>query len=111
MNGKAKHRRAGRRRIYRGVDHPIANRWFAKQAAVFGIELTRAFVSNLKGDSRCVNVIGEHPRPRGLQLNLLLILRRSHSREAPEVMMSVVTASLRMGTVAQPTAKQAFGRF
>src|SRR5947207_79666 len=65
----------------------IPDGWLAKQATVFTIELTRAFVSNLEGDSGCVNIIGEHQGPRGLQSNLLLILKRTHCRECPEMMV------------------------
>src|ERR1700691_2888430 len=59
----------------------------AKQAAVFAIELTRAFVSNLKGDSRRVHIIGEHACSCGLQSNLLLVLKGTHRRERPEMVM------------------------
>ena len=69
----------------RGSD--ITDGGLAKQAAVFTIELTRAFVSNFKGHSRRVHIIGEHPRSRGLQSNLLLVLKRTHCGERSEMVV------------------------
>jgi len=59
----------------------------AKQAAVFTVELIRAFISNLKGYSGRVHIIGEHPRSGRLQANLLLALKRTHRRERAEMVV------------------------
>src|SRR6266567_5445481 len=65
----------------------IPNGWLAKQAAVLTIELTGAFVPDLKSDGRGVHIISEHAGSRSLQANLLLVLQRTHRRERPEMMM------------------------
>ena len=61
--------------------------WLAEEAAVFAIELAGAFVSDLKGRTGGVQTIDEHASPRCLQPKLLLILKRTHGGQRPEMMV------------------------
>ena len=79
--------RLNRRRALGTQASNIADGGLAKQAAVFTIELTRTLISNGKGHARRVNAVGEHPCPRFLQPDLLLVLKRTHRRDRPEMMV------------------------
>ena len=57
----------------------------AEEAVVFAIEVAGAFVSNLKSRSCGINIIHEHALSCGMQPELLLILKRAHSGELPEM--------------------------
>jgi hypothetical protein len=59
----------------------------AEETAVFAIELAGAFISNLKGRTGGVQTIDEHASPRSLQPKLLLILKRTHGSQRPEMMV------------------------
>jgi hypothetical protein len=59
----------------------------AKEAAIFAIELGGAFVSDLKGRAGGVQTIYEHAFPRCMQPKLLLILKRTHGGQRPEMVV------------------------
>jgi hypothetical protein len=65
----------------------IPHRRLSEEAAVFAIESAGTFVSDLKSRTRCVQTIHEHAFPRCLQPNLLLILKRTHGGQRPEMMV------------------------
>ncbi len=74
-------------RCWRTQAADISDWRLAEQAAVFTVELTGAFVSHLKCDSGRVDIVGEHAGSRGLQPNLLLVLKRTHRCQRAEVMV------------------------
>jgi hypothetical protein len=51
--------------LSKGFD--IAHRWLAEEAAVFTIELTDTFVSDLKGNSGSIEAVKQHSSSRSLQ--------------------------------------------
>jgi hypothetical protein len=53
----------------------------AEETAVFAVELNGALVSDLKGRSGDVDPVDEHTRPRSLQSELFLILKRTQGGE------------------------------
>ena len=55
------------------------------EATVFAIELTGALVPDLKSSTGGVQTIHEHVFPRCLQPKLLLILKRTHGGQCPEM--------------------------
>ena len=65
----------------------IPYRWLAEETAIFTIELAGAFVSDLKAGTRRVQTIQKHVAPRCLQPKLLLILKRTHGGQHPEMMV------------------------
>ena len=65
----------------------IPHRWLTEKTAVFAIELTDAFVSDLKACTRRVQTIQKHVAPRCLQPKLLLILKRTHRCQPAEMMV------------------------
>ena len=65
----------------------IAHRWLPEEAAVFTIELTGTFVSDLKGRTGGIQAIYEHTFPRCMQPKLLLILKRTHGGQRPEMVV------------------------
>ena len=69
----------------------IPHRWLAEETAVFAIELAGAFVSDLKAGTRRVQTIQKHVAPRCLQSKLLLILKRTHGGQHPEMMVEADT--------------------
>src|ERR1700733_15605964 len=78
--------------IYRGCARraegsDISPRWLAKEPAVLAVELAGTLVSHLKRRTCGVQTIDEHTSPRGLQPKLLLILKRTHGRQRPEMVV------------------------
>src|SRR5215469_1648008 len=65
----------------------VAHRWLTKEAFVFAVELTRAFISNFKGCTRSIEPLDQHPFSRCYQAKLFLILKRAHGRQRTEMMM------------------------
>jgi Aldo/keto reductase family len=65
----------------------IPHRWLAEEAAIFAIELGSALVSDLKRRTGGVQTIYEHAFPRCMQPKLLLILKRTHGRQRPEMVV------------------------
>jgi hypothetical protein len=59
----------------------------AEETAVLTVELTGAFVSDLKRGTCGVQTIHQHASPSRLQPKLFLILKRTHGGEHPEVMV------------------------
>jgi len=59
----------------------------AEEAAIFAIELRGAFVSDLKSGTGGVQIIYEHAFPRCMQPKLLLILKRTHGGQRPEMVV------------------------
>jgi hypothetical protein len=74
---------------WRAKSPNIPHRWLAEETAVFAIELAGAFVSDLKSRTCGVQTINEHASPRRLQPKLLLILKRTHSGQRPEMVHGV----------------------
>jgi hypothetical protein len=72
---------------WRAESPNIPHRWLAEEATVFAIELAGAFVPNQKGRTGGVQTIDKHASPRCLQPNLLLILKRAHGGQRPEMMV------------------------
>src|ERR1019366_8538803 len=75
------------RSAWRAKSLNIPHRRLAEETAVFAVELAGAFVSDLKSRACCVQTIHEHASPRCLQPKLFLILKRTHRRQQPEVMV------------------------
>src|SRR5277367_5578372 len=65
----------------------ISHWWLTEEAAVFPIELAGAFIANLEGRTGCVEAVDEHASPSCLQAKQLLILKRAHGRQRPEMMV------------------------
>src|SRR5271165_6457365 len=65
----------------------IPHGWLAEETAILAIELGGAFVSDLEGRTGGVQTIDEHASSRCLQSNLLLILKRTHGGQRPEMMV------------------------
>jgi hypothetical protein len=59
----------------------------AEEATVFAIELAGALVSDLKSRTGGVQTVDEHAFPRCMQPKLLLILKRTHSSQRPEMVV------------------------
>ena len=59
----------------------------AEEAAVFAVELAGTFVSDLKGRTGGVQTVREHAFPRCMEPKLLLILKRIHRGERPEMVV------------------------
>jgi hypothetical protein len=59
----------------------------AEETAVFAIELAGAFVSDLERGTGGVQTVDEHAFPRCMQPKLLLILKRTHGGQRPEMVV------------------------
>ena len=59
----------------------------AEETAVFAIELGGAFVPDLKSRARSITAAVEHQASSRLQPELFLILKRTHRRQHPEMMV------------------------
>ena len=79
--------RLQRRSAWRAKSPNIPHRRLAEETAVFAVELAGAFVSHLKSRAGGVQTIHEHASPRRLQPKLLLILKRTHGGQRPEMMV------------------------
>src|SRR6266852_2409182 len=75
------------RRAWQSEGPNIPHGWLAEETAVFAIELAGTFVSDLKGGAGGVQTVDEHASPRRLQPKLLLILKRTHGGQRPEMVM------------------------
>jgi hypothetical protein len=73
----------------------IPHRWLAEEAAIFAIELGGALVSDLKCRTRGVQTIDEHAFPRCMLPKLLLILKRTHGGQRPEMVVQCGDAHAR----------------
>src|SRR6266571_3652982 len=72
---------------WRAESPNIPHGWLAEEATVFAIELAGTFVSDLKSRTGGIETIQEHQAPRCLQPKLLLILKRTHGGQSPEMMV------------------------
>jgi hypothetical protein len=72
---------------WRAQSPNIPHGWLAEEAAVFAIELAGAFIADFKGRTGGVEAVDKHACSRGLQSNLLLILKRTHGRQRPEMVV------------------------
>ena len=74
-------------RAWRAKGPNIPHGWLAKEATVFAIELGGTFVSDLKSRTGGVQTIHEHTFTRCMQPKLLLILKRTHGGQPPEMVV------------------------
>ena len=73
--------------IWRTEGPDIAHGRLAKEAAVFTVELAHTLVSDLEGCGCRIDPVDDHPAPRCLQPQLLLILKRAHIRQYTKMVM------------------------
>src|SRR5208283_69686 len=79
--------RLQRRSTWRAKGPNIPHGRLAEEAAVFAIELAGALVSDLERRTGGVQTIHEHAFPRCMQPKLLLILKRTHGGQHPEMVV------------------------
>src|SRR6202047_1395185 len=65
----------------------IPHGWLAEEATVFATELGGTFVSDLKSRTGGIQTVHEHAFPRCMQPKLLLILKRTHGSQRPEMVV------------------------
>ena len=75
------------RSTWRKKRSDVPHRGLAEEAAIFAIELCRAFVADLKGRAGRIETIVQHQAPRRLKPQLFLILQRTHRGQHPEMMV------------------------
>jgi hypothetical protein len=73
----------------------IPHWWLAEETAIFAIELAGALVPDLKCRTGGVQTIYEHAFPRCMQPKLLLILKRTHGGQRPEMVVQCGDAHAR----------------
>src|ERR1035441_826624 len=76
-----------RRGIGKSKSPNVPQRRLSEETAVFAIELAGTFVPDLEGRAGGVQTIHKHASSRGMQTELLLILKRTHGGQRPEMVM------------------------